>query len=155
MSLRLTHVAPGVHRLSSVSTNWYLVEDGGRLTVLDAGFPRDWREFVSALSRLGHPPADGEAVLITHPHRDHAGNAERLRTSGARVLSHPADAPFLRGEEHLSDAASCGTSGGRGTRSSSSGSWPRESSGRQQWLGSTSSTTERSSTCPGRPVSFT
>ncbi|HEX8122031.1 MAG TPA: MBL fold metallo-hydrolase [Solirubrobacteraceae bacterium] len=103
MALRLTHVGPGVHRLSSVSTNWYLVEDGGRLTVLDAGFPRDWREFVSALSRLGYSPADVDAVLITHHHRDHAGNAERLRTSGARVLSHSADGPFLRGEKHLSD----------------------------------------------------
>jgi glyoxylase-like metal-dependent hydrolase (beta-lactamase superfamily II) len=103
MSLRLTHVGPGVHRLSSVSTNWYLVEDGGRLTVLDAGFPRDWREFVSALSRLGHSPADVDAVLITHHHRDHAGSAERLRSSGARVFSHSADAPFLRGEKHLSD----------------------------------------------------
>jgi glyoxylase-like metal-dependent hydrolase (beta-lactamase superfamily II) len=103
MSLRLTHVGPGVHRLSSVSTNWYVVEDGGRLTVLDAGFPRDWREFVSALARLGHSPADIDAVLITHHHRDHAGNAERLRSSGARVFSHSADAPFLRGEEHLSD----------------------------------------------------
>lgn len=103
MSLRLTHVGPGVHRLSSVHTNWYLVEDGGRLTVLDAGLPGDWRAFLSALSRLGHAPDDVDAVLVTHHHRDHAGNAERLRSAGARVFSHPADAPFLRGEEHLSD----------------------------------------------------
>jgi glyoxylase-like metal-dependent hydrolase (beta-lactamase superfamily II) len=56
-----------------------------------------------ALSRLGRTPADIDAVLITHHHRDHAGNAERLRSSGARVLSHPADAPYLRGEKHRSD----------------------------------------------------
>ena len=42
MPLRLTHVCPGVHRMESVYTNWYLLEDGGRLTVLDAGLPRDW-----------------------------------------------------------------------------------------------------------------
>ncbi len=58
---------------------------------------------VAALSQLGQSPADVDAVLITHHHRDHAGNAERLRSSGARVFSHPADAPYLRGEEHLSD----------------------------------------------------
>src|SRR4051794_20113104 len=103
MPLRLTSVAPGVHRLDSVYTNWYVLESGGRLTVLDAGLPGDWRDFASALSRLGHTPADIDAVLITHHHRDHAGNAERLRLSGARVFSHPADAPYLRGERHLSN----------------------------------------------------
>ena len=103
MSLRVTQVAPGVHRLSNVYTNWYLVEGGGRLTVLDAGLPGDWGAFLAALARLGFAPSDIDAVLITHHHRDHAGNAERLRSSGARVFSHPGDAPFLRGEQHLSD----------------------------------------------------
>jgi glyoxylase-like metal-dependent hydrolase (beta-lactamase superfamily II) len=103
MSLRLTQVCPHVHRLESVYTNWYLLEQGGRVTVLDAGLPGDWGDFYSALSRLGHTPADIDAVLITHHHPDHAGNAERLRSTGARVLSHPADAPYLRGEKHLSD----------------------------------------------------
>lgn len=40
-------------------------------------------------------------MLINHHHPDHAGDAERLRSSGARVLSHPADAPYLRGEKRL------------------------------------------------------
>jgi glyoxylase-like metal-dependent hydrolase (beta-lactamase superfamily II) len=102
MTLRVTQPAPGVHRLSSVYTNWYLLEAGGRLTVLDAGLPRDWREFVSALAGLGHSPDDVDAVLVTHHHPDHAGNAERLRSTGATVFAHPADAPYLRGEEHLS-----------------------------------------------------
>jgi glyoxylase-like metal-dependent hydrolase (beta-lactamase superfamily II) len=101
MALRLTEIFPGVHRLSSVYTNWYLLEAGGRLTVLDAGLPGDWGDFCSALARLGHTPADIDAVLITHHHLDHAGNAERLRSSGARVLAHQADAPYLRGEKHL------------------------------------------------------
>jgi glyoxylase-like metal-dependent hydrolase (beta-lactamase superfamily II) len=105
MRLRLTQVSENVHRLTSVYTNWYLLEAGGRLTVLDAGLPADWREFSSALARLGHTPADIDAVLITHHHPDHVGNAEHLRSSGARVLSHPADAPYLRGEKHLSSGA--------------------------------------------------
>jgi glyoxylase-like metal-dependent hydrolase (beta-lactamase superfamily II) len=102
MPLHLTQVTPGVYRLATRYTNWYLVESGGRLTVLDAGLPGDWSEFSSALSQLGHTPADIDAVVITHHHPDHAGNAERLRTSGARVLAHPADAPYLRGEKRLS-----------------------------------------------------
>ena len=101
MALRLTQVSPGVHRVATHYTNWYLLEAGGRLTVLDAGLPGDWPEFSSALSRLGHTPTDIDAVLITHHHPDHAGNAERFRSSGARVLAHPADAPYLRGERQV------------------------------------------------------
>ena len=37
MPLRLSQLAPGVHRLHTRYTNWYLLEEGGRLTVLDAG----------------------------------------------------------------------------------------------------------------------
>jgi glyoxylase-like metal-dependent hydrolase (beta-lactamase superfamily II) len=99
--LRLTQVSPGIYRLFTRYTNWYLLKDGGRLTVLDAGLPGDWRAFTSALSGLGHTPTDIDAILITHHHPDHAGNAERLRSSGARVLAHPADAPYLRGERRL------------------------------------------------------
>jgi glyoxylase-like metal-dependent hydrolase (beta-lactamase superfamily II) len=105
MPLRLIQVAPGVHRLATRYTNWYLLEAGGRLTVLDAGLPGDWREFSSALSQLGHTPDDIDAVLITHHHPDHAGNAERLRSRGARVLAHPAEEPYLRGEKRLSRIA--------------------------------------------------
>jgi glyoxylase-like metal-dependent hydrolase (beta-lactamase superfamily II) len=105
MALRLTQISPGVHRLHTRYTNWYLLEAGGRLTVLDAGLPGDWRDFSSALSRLRHTPGDIDAVLITHHHPDHAGNAERLRSNGARVFSHPADAPYLRGEKKLSKLA--------------------------------------------------
>jgi glyoxylase-like metal-dependent hydrolase (beta-lactamase superfamily II) len=102
MPLRLTQIAPGIHRLASRYENWYLLEAGGRLTVLDAGLPGHWNGFASALSSLGHTPDDIDAVLITHHHPDHRGNAERLRSSGARVLAHPADAPYVRGEKRLS-----------------------------------------------------
>ena len=105
MPLRLTQISPGVHRLHTRYTNWYLLEEGGRITVLDAGLPGDWLEFSSALSRLGRSPGDIDAVLITHHHPDHAGNAERLRSFGARLLAHPADAAYLRGEKQLSKFA--------------------------------------------------
>ena len=102
MTLTLSQISERVYRLESVYTNWYLLEQGGRLTLLDAGLPRDWRDFCSALSRLGHTPGDVDAVLITHHHLDHAGNAEELRSAGARIFAHPADAPYLRGERDRS-----------------------------------------------------
>lgn len=68
MTLRVSQIAPGVHRLASRYENWYVLEAGGRLTVLDAGLPRQWPDFVTALARLGHTPADVDAVLITLPY---------------------------------------------------------------------------------------
>ena len=100
--LRHSVVAPGVHRLASRYENWYVLEQGGRLTVLDAGLPGQWPVRCRALSRLGFAPEDVDAVLITHHHPDHVGNAERLCALGARVMVHPADAPFVRGERHVS-----------------------------------------------------
>ncbi len=102
MALELTTVAPGVHRVATRYENWYVLEQGGRLTLLDTGLPGDWDAFVSSLSRLGFAPGDIDAVLITHHHPDHAGNAERVRTGGARVMAHPADAPYMRGERRVS-----------------------------------------------------
>lgn len=98
-------MAPGVLRLASRYENWYVLEAGGRLTVLDAGLPGQWDGFCAALARLGRTPDDVDAVLLTHHHPDHVGSAERLRAAGARVLAHPADMPFLRGERHLSRRA--------------------------------------------------
>jgi hypothetical protein len=37
-----TDAAPGVHRIEDAYTNWYLVEEGDRLTVVDAGVPGSW-----------------------------------------------------------------------------------------------------------------
>lgn len=101
MSLHVSQVAEGVHRFSSLYTNWYVIAQGGRLTVLDGGYPRDWRPFCSSLGRFGYTPADVDAVLVTHHHLDHAGNVERLRGYGANVYCHNDDAPYLRGEQHM------------------------------------------------------
>jgi glyoxylase-like metal-dependent hydrolase (beta-lactamase superfamily II) len=100
---RHTELAPS--RLATRYENWYLLQDGGRLTLLDTGLPGDWRGFVNVLSRLGHSPADVDAVLITHHHPDHRGSAERVRSAGARVFAHPADGPYLRGEKKLNPLA--------------------------------------------------
>lgn len=91
-------VAAGVHRLTKGVVNWYVVEDAGKLTVVDAGTPRDWNLLVETVGRLGRRLADVDAVLVTHAHADHTGFAERARTTaGARVLVHEADAGLARG----------------------------------------------------------
>jgi len=86
-------VAQGVHRLTQGVVNFYLVEEGGKLVVIDAGAPRDWSALVRTVSALGRELADIEAVLITHAHSDHTGFAERARTTAAApVWIHREDA---------------------------------------------------------------
>jgi glyoxylase-like metal-dependent hydrolase (beta-lactamase superfamily II) len=90
-------VADRVHRLGDRYVNWYVVEQGGRLTVLDAGFPAHWEQLPRLLESIGRTLGDVDAVLLTHHHPDHVGTAERIRReAGARVLAHEADAPGVR-----------------------------------------------------------
>lgn len=72
-------VAEGVHRVEDAYVNWYLVEDGASLTIVDCGLPRSWRSLQTALADLGRTSADVEAVIVTHAHADHVGFAERAR----------------------------------------------------------------------------
>lgn len=89
-------VADGVRRFDDGVVNWYLVEDGDALTLVDAGFPADWSMLTTALGTLDRRLSDLRAVVITHGHVDHIGFAERARReAGAEVLVHTADEPLL------------------------------------------------------------
>jgi glyoxylase-like metal-dependent hydrolase (beta-lactamase superfamily II) len=75
-----TLVADGVVRLGTELVNWYLLEDGGRVTVVDAGMPKFRPQLERGLALLGRTTGDVEAVILTHAHSDHVGLAEPLRT---------------------------------------------------------------------------
>jgi glyoxylase-like metal-dependent hydrolase (beta-lactamase superfamily II) len=85
-------VAAGVHRLTRGIANFYLVDAGGRLILVDAGTPKDWALFARAVGELGRRVDDLDAVLLTHAHADHTGFAEQARTAaGASVWVHRSD----------------------------------------------------------------
>ena len=93
----LVQVGKGVHRVSGGVTNFYLIEESGKYTVVDAGTPGDWALLESSLAELGAKPHDLDAVLLTHAHVDHVGFAEKARTDvGAQVWIHQADAEAAR-----------------------------------------------------------
>jgi glyoxylase-like metal-dependent hydrolase (beta-lactamase superfamily II) len=89
-------VAPGVWRLGSDFINYYALEDGGRLTVVDAGAPKFGKTLESDLAHAGFSVGDVEAVVLTHSDSDHTGVAPLLQQAGARVLIHADDEDTLR-----------------------------------------------------------
>ncbi|WP_435347159.1 MBL fold metallo-hydrolase [Haloarchaeobius sp. HRN-SO-5] len=90
--IRGQEVADGVYRFGTRRINWYVVEETGALTVVDAGLPGHWRLLVEGVDALGYTLSDIEAILLTHGDLDHVGFAEWLRQAAdAPVWIHPAD----------------------------------------------------------------
>jgi len=93
----MTQVAEGIHRLTNGISNFYLIEQSGKLVLVDAGAPRDWDLLGRVVAGLGRDLGDLDAVLLTHAHTDHTGFAEQARaTTGARVWVHEDDVQMAR-----------------------------------------------------------
>ena len=90
-------IASGIHHFTNYKFNWYIIEDGGRITVVDSGFAGHYRLFKKSLASIGRTIDDVEAILITHAHADHTGFAPRLsRESGAPIFLHGADSALAK-----------------------------------------------------------
>ena len=97
MAGHVIEVAKGVHRLTNGVANFYLIEESGKLVLVDAGAPKDWALFTQAALGAGKVAGDLDAVLLTHAHTDHTGFAEQARaTTGARVWIHEQDVQMAR-----------------------------------------------------------
>jgi glyoxylase-like metal-dependent hydrolase (beta-lactamase superfamily II) len=83
------NAAEGIHRVEDAHTNWYLVQDGASLTIVDTGLPRSWGSLRSTLHEIGRTGADIAAVVLTHAHFDHMGFARRAqRELGVPLWAH-------------------------------------------------------------------
>src|SRR5690348_11704286 len=93
-------LAPSLRRIGSSSlVNSYIVDEGGSLTVIDAGLRGHWKELLRELAAMGRSPNDIKALLLTPGDVDHVGFAERLRREhGVPVFVGAADAAEARGE---------------------------------------------------------
>jgi glyoxylase-like metal-dependent hydrolase (beta-lactamase superfamily II) len=85
-------IVPGVFRVGTTFLGCYAVEDAGAYTFIDVGLPGYWPQMTRFLAARNAPLSSVKAVVLTHYHPDHMGNAERLRTqAGAAVLVHHDD----------------------------------------------------------------
>jgi glyoxylase-like metal-dependent hydrolase (beta-lactamase superfamily II) len=94
----MPEVAPRIHRLGEEIVNSYLVEDGGAVTIVDAGAPAYWAALPNELAAMGRTLADVRAIVLTHGHDDHRGFAERARQAGIGSRVHELDAALARKE---------------------------------------------------------
>ncbi|MDL9978165.1 MBL fold metallo-hydrolase [Microbacterium sp. ASV49] len=96
---------PGLNRIGNDIVACYLVSDDDGITLIDAGIPGQWHDFLDELKAMGRPIEDVRGIVLTHGDSDHIGFAEKLRTEhGIPVYVHEADAARARGEGKSSGA---------------------------------------------------
>jgi glyoxylase-like metal-dependent hydrolase (beta-lactamase superfamily II) len=65
--LKRRNVREVIHRAGSEIVNWYLLEEAGRVTIVDAGCPAYRPQLEGALARIGRGIGDVEAIVLTRP----------------------------------------------------------------------------------------
>ncbi|MCB1907005.1 MAG: MBL fold metallo-hydrolase [Rhodocyclaceae bacterium] len=102
----LTHFPDGIHAFDSgfvrpLLDAIHLIEDAGRVAIVDSASNSCVPRLLAALDELGRAVEDVDYLLLTHIHLDHAGGAGALmaRLPAARLVVHP------RGARHMADPA--------------------------------------------------
>lgn len=99
MPAALRHALPVIGLGAPVSNAWLLPETPAGPVMVDCGHVLRWRAIRAGLGRAGLRPGDLRAVILTHRHSDHAGNAARLAARHAvPIHAHREDAMVLTGQ---------------------------------------------------------
>jgi glyoxylase-like metal-dependent hydrolase (beta-lactamase superfamily II) len=80
----------------------YVLDDGGEITLIDAGLPAEAATVLAYLERTGRRPDQVKRIVLTHRHGDHAGAvAELAKATGAQVYAHADEAAALAGQDGM------------------------------------------------------
>lgn len=93
---RIAEVAPGIFSMGTGLVPYYLLEAGGKFTLIDGALPGYQSQLERFLQSRGRALDDIEAQVLTHHHPDHRGLTEKVRDSGrATVWIHERDYPYI------------------------------------------------------------
>ncbi len=91
--MKLYHLSSGPLRVNT----YFLVGNDNRAIVIDSG--ESYKKVKQVENECGFKI---EAVLLTHAHFDHAGNAKKLQDDGAKIYVSEKDAKKLLNDDNLS-----------------------------------------------------
>jgi glyoxylase-like metal-dependent hydrolase (beta-lactamase superfamily II) len=95
-------IAPGIHSIGQHAggrVHAFLLEAGGKLTLIDTLYDTDARPLLEYLQRIRRPVTDIERIVLTHAHRSHLGGLRALkRISAATVYAHAWEADIVEGK---------------------------------------------------------
>ena len=97
----MRQIIPGVYLMQNLRrSHVYLLASEHGLVLIDSGLAGEAEQIVAQLEEAGYSLSDLRTILLTHYHGDHIGNAAELaRRSGARVLAHRDDVPYIERTE--------------------------------------------------------
>jgi hydroxyacylglutathione hydrolase len=90
-----THSKYIIYRVLGFRCNVFLLTNGINNLLIDCGSKRYRRQLIWSLARLGISHID--ALILTHSHFDHAGNAHYIQNRfGATVIIHESESHYLK-----------------------------------------------------------
>jgi glyoxylase-like metal-dependent hydrolase (beta-lactamase superfamily II) len=95
----MLEIARGIYLLDGLRMGrCYLVEGSDGLAMIDTSSDGAAPRILDAIKRIGRRPDELRAIVATHYHFDHTGNAAALiGQSGAQLCVHQDDVPYVEG----------------------------------------------------------
>lgn len=91
-------VADGVYQVKR-GFRAFIVDGDDGVTLIDTGLPKQGGFILAGLAEIGRSVEDVQAILLTHSHFDHSGNAGYLKDkSGGELYCSVEDAPAVSGK---------------------------------------------------------
>lgn len=82
--------------------NAFVIKQGKKAILVDAGLPDSEQKFASVLKKNGLTFKDVSLIVITHAHIDHAGGAAGLRRkTNAKIVGHEGDLEYYERRERM------------------------------------------------------